>query len=478
MFISGICGEKGMPKTKIICTIGPSSDSAEGIQNLIQNGMNVARLNFSHGTLSEHQEKIRLIRSFSKEMDKPVAILQDLCGPKIRVGEVPSSGIRLVPGQTFSLTGTDVEGSEDRVSVSYTELAGDVKIGDRILLADGLMELVVERIQGKDIACKVVTGGVLTSHKGVNLPDRSLNVRSLTEKDVTDLMFGLEHGVDFVALSFVRTAEEIAHVKELIKDAGHKVPVIAKIEKHEAVSNIDSIMAAADAIMVARGDLGVEIPLETVPGIQKMLVKRAGNIGKPVIIATQMLRSMVESPRPTRAEAADVANAVYEGADAVMLSEETASGSFPDQAVAFMRKIATSAENDFRHEKYLEPLLEKDVSASVAYAACVLADHLDAKAIIATTRSGATARNIARFRPRPKLIALSPDAETVRQLSLVWGCIPCCVRETPDTDEKIENAARAALEAGLVANGDLVVITAGHPEYREGTTNMIQVKRL
>ena len=254
--------------------------------------------------------------------------------------------------------------------------------------------------------------------------------------------------------------------------------MIAKIEKHEAIDNIESIMAAADAIMVARGDLGVEIPPENVPGIQKMLVKRASGIGKPVIIATQMLRSMVDSPRPTRAEAADVANAVYEGADAVMLSEETAVGSFPDQAVAFMARIAASAEKDFQHDKYLSLFPQKDVSASVAYAACVLADHLGAAAIIATTRSGATARNIARFRPRPKIIALSPEPATVNQLSLVWGCIPLRVRETPSADEKVEKAVAAALGAGLVKTGDLVVITAGHPEYLEGTTNMIQVKRV
>lgn len=467
-----------MPRTKIICTIGPSSDAPDGIRNLIKNGMNVARLNFSHGTHPEHGEKIRLIRSISKELDRPVAILQDLCGPKIRIGEVAPPGIRLTPGQIFYLSGTPAKGTEDRVSISYTQLARDVKPGDRILLADGLMELVVQKIHGMDIECRVVTGGVLTSHKGVNLPERSLNVVSLTEKDKDDLAFGLENGVDFVALSFVRTADEIVHVKKLISEKGHRVPVIAKIEKHEAIANIESIIAVADAVMVARGDLGVEIPPETVPGIQKMLVKKAGDAGKPVIIATQMLRSMVESPRPTRAEAADVANAVYEGADAVMLSEETASGSFPQEAATFMAKIAESAEKDFHHEKYLGPLSEKDVSTSVAYAACVLADHLGAKAIIATTRSGATARNIARFRPRPAIIALSPEAKTVNRLSLVWGCIPHCLQETPDTDEKIDTAAKAALEAGLAKSGHLVVITAGHPEYVEGTTNMIQVKRL
>lgn len=467
-----------MPKTKIICTIGPASDTTEGIRKLIKNGMNVARLNLSHGTHEEHGEKIRTIRSISEELDKPVAILLDLCGPKIRVGKVPSPGIQLSSGQTFVLTGRQIEGTADTVAVSYMGLSRDVKPGDRILLADGLMELVVARVNDPDVVCRVVTGGVLTSHKGVNLPTRSLSVVTFTEKDREDLVFGLNEGVDLVALSFVRTAGEIERVKALIREKGRAVPVIAKIEKHEAIANIESIMAVADAVMVARGDLGVEIPPENVPGIQRMLVKQAGIIGKPVIIATQMMRSMVDSPRPTRAEAADVANAVYQGADAVMLSEETAVGSFPDQAVAFMARIAASTEKDFQHEKYLSLFPQKDISASVAYAACVLADHLGAEAIIATTRSGSTARNIARFRPRPKIIALSPEPATVKQLSMVWGCISHRVRETPDADEMVEKAIAAALDAGLVKTGDLVVITAGHPEYKAGTTNMIQVKQV
>jgi pyruvate kinase len=467
-----------MPKTKIICTIGPATDTPEGIRKLIKNGMSVARLNFSHGTHAEHKEKILMIRSISKELDRPVAILLDLCGPKIRVGEIPSPGIHLVSGQTFVLTGRDVESTGDMVTVSYKDLSRDVKPGDRILLADGLMELVVEKDNDLDVVCRVTTGGVLTSHKGVNLPTRSLNVVSFTEKDQADLMFGLDQGADLVALSFVRTAGEIERVKDLIREKGSVAPVIAKIEKHEAIANIESIMAAADAIMVARGDLGVEIPPENVPGIQRKLVKQANAIGKPIIIATQMLRSMVDSPRPTRAEAADVANAVYQGADAVMLSEETAVGSFPDLAVAFMARIAASTEKDFQYEKYLNLFPQKDVSASVAYAACVLADHLDAAAVIATTRSGATARNIARFRPKPNIIALSPEPTTVKQLSMVWGCIPYQVKETPGAEEKVEKAAAAALEAGLVKTGDLVVITAGHPEFKAGTTNMIQVKVL
>ncbi|MBW2370461.1 MAG: pyruvate kinase, partial [Deltaproteobacteria bacterium] len=448
-----------MSLTKIICTIGPACDSEAGLLALIQNGMNVARLNFSHGTHAEHREKIDRIRAISEKIGKPIAILQDLCGPKIRIADVKSPGIQLTPGQTFTLTTACPTDSNDCVTVSYGNLPNDVKPGDRILLADGMMELVVERIKNTDIHCKVVIGGLLTSHKGINLPTRSITAPAITEKDKLDLKFGLACGVDYVALSFVRAAADIHQIKSIIHDEKKDTPVIAKIEKHEALGNIDDIMSAADGIMVARGDLGVEIPPENVPNIQKMLVKKANVLGKPVIIATQMLRSMVDAPRPTRAEAADVANAVFEGADAIMLSEETATGSFPDQAVAFMARIAESAEREFQHDKYLGLIPKKEMSESVAHASCVLADHLDAAAVIATTRSGATARYIARFRPRARIIALSPDLATVRRLSLVWGCIPHWVPGTKNTDEMIENAAGTSLESGMVKPGDLVVIT-------------------
>jgi pyruvate kinase len=340
------------------------------------------------------------------------------------------------------------------------------------------MELLVEWTGTSEIRCRVITGGQLTSHKGINLPDSSVSAAAVTEKDVADLLFGLANGVDYVALSFVRTAEDIEALKGIIRKEKRDVPVIAKIEKHEALSNIDAIMAAADGIMVARGDLGVEIPPENVPNIQKMLVKKANEAGKPVIIATQMLRSMVTAPRPTRAEAADVANAVFEGADAVMLSEETATGEFPSQAVSFMARIARSAEENFPHERYLKMVPKREISASVAHAACVLADHLDASAIIATTRSGATARNISRFRPRPRLIALSTEEQTVRRLALYWGCTPRLVTNAVDMHAMMEEATRAAIATGLVSQGELVVITAGQPDYVEGTTNILKVNRL
>lgn len=469
-----------MPLTKIVCTIGPASKSTEIVRALVQNGMNVARLNFSHGNRDQHQEKIRIIRTVSDESAAggPVAILQDLAGPKIRVGRVPDPGVRLEAGQPFVLTNQDVEGTSERVSIPYPDLFKEVREGDPILLADGLIELMVEKANRSEIRCKVVTGGALSSHKGLNLPTRTVQAPSLTDKDREDLLFGLENDVDYVAVSFVRSAEDIVQVKEIIQKKEKDTPVIAKIEKHEAIEHIDKIMEAADGIMVARGDLGVEIPLEEVPGVQKMLIHRANALGKPVITATQMLRSMVDSPRPTRAEATDVANAVIDGTDAVMLSEETATGSYPVKSIQFMTRIVESAEGLFSHERYLQLAPKKEVSQSVAYAACVLANHLDARAIIAPTQSGQTARHISRFRPRQPIIALSPRKNTVQRLALFWGCLPRLVADPRDTDDMIESAAQSALQTGLVSRGNLVVITAGHPVAVAGSTNMVRVKRL
>jgi pyruvate kinase len=467
-----------MPKTKIVCTIGPSSDSPEILRELMLNGMNVARLNFSHGTHSEHLRKINTIRSVSDELGAHVAILQDLCGPKIRVGKVKEPGVRLEPGQAYILTSRQVLGDKERVSVSYKNLPSDVKPGDRILLADGMMELNVVRTARKDVFCKVVTGGFLTSNKGINLPTGTIKADAVTDKDYSDLVFGLRNRVDFIALSFVRSVKDIVGLKKIIKKEKKNIPVIAKIEKHEALDDIEAIMKESDGIMVARGDLGVEIPLESVPSIQKMLVKKANSMGKPVIIATQMMRSMVNSPRPTRAEANDIANAVLDGADAVMLSEETASGEYPVQAVQFMSRIAEDAEKIFPHEKYLRLMPNKDVSESVSHACCVLADHLDAGAIVATTRSGSTAAHISRFRPKTRIIALSPEKNTVRRLALYWGCLPSLVVELKGSDKNADNSALSALASGYVSKGDLVVITSGYPEYVEGTTNMMRVVRL
>lgn len=466
------------PRTKIVCTIGPASASAAAIRGLVEGGMGVARLNFSHGSHSEHLEKIRMIRGVSTELGKPVAILQDLSGPKIRVGRIPDPGVRLEPGAPFTLTTDDAEGTAERVSVSYAGLSAEVNPGDRILLADGFMELKVLGVTGREIRTEVITGGLLSAHKGVNLPTGTIRVPSLTEKDREDLLFGLQCGVDYVALSFVRRAEDILRVKEIISRENKEVPVIAKIEKHEAISNIDEIIEVSDGVMVARGDLGVEIPLEMVPGVQKMLIRKANLAGKPVITATQMLRSMVDSPRPTRAEATDVANAVLDGTDAVMLSEETAAGRYPVEAVRFMSSIILSAEAHYPHGKYLQMMPYKTIAESVSHASCVLADHLEASAIVTPTQSGKTAGYVSRFRPRTPIIALSPNPAAVKTLALRWGCVPRLVPDPRDTDDMFEKAAEAALESGLVKKGDLVVVTAGHPVWVAGSTNMVRVMRL
>ena len=468
-----------MRKTKIICTIGPSCADEETLSRMIASGMNVARLNFSHGTHESHGEMIRMIRNASKRTNTPVAILQDLQGPRIRVGKIePPEGIDLNNGEQLVLTTDDIVGRDGRVSVSYPHLPQEVKKGDYILLADGLIELRVVETTETEIACNIVTGSRLTSHKGINLPSGTIRAPSLTSKDREDLLFGLSQGVDYVALSFVRNAHDIGSVKAIITGENRSTPVIAKIEKHEALSYIDEIIEISDGIMVARGDLGVEIPLENVPGTQKMLVAKGNRAGKPVIIATQMLRSMVNSPRPTRAEATDVANAVLDGTDAVMLSEETAMGNYPDLATDYMARIANKAQENYPYEKSFLEILETRISESVAHAACILSNHIRASVIIATTKSGYTAIQVSRFRPRSPIVALSPDESTVRRLALFWGCIPAHVEYTGDTDEMFERATRFVLDAGYAKKGDLVVLTAGHPLWQTGSTNMVTVRRL
>ncbi|MGE4517969.1 MAG: pyruvate kinase [Desulfobacteraceae bacterium] len=466
-----------MNKTKIVCTIGPASSTPEIIKELIKSGMNVARLNFSHGSHEDHKKTFDLIRQISDELDIPVAVLQDLSGPKIRTGKVEGNGIELIPGKELVLTTDEVIGSGKKVSVSYKKLPQDVKINELILLADGLMEIRVKEIKGNDITCIVESGGLLTSNKGINLPGTSLNIPALTQKDRTDLEFGLSIGVDFVALSFVRSAGDIEEIKEIIGSFGRTTPVIAKIEKHEAIEHFDEILDKADGIMVARGDLGVEVPLENVPIYQKMLVNKSVKAGKPVIIATQMLSSMVSSPRPTRAEATDIANAVLDGTDALMLSEETASGNHPVEAVKYMRKIADNAEKEYPYPKFkFQP--DSEASRAVPYAACVLSSFTNASAIVAPTRSGYTAAQISRFRPESRIIALSPLKESIRKLCLYWGCIPKIFGDPKDTDEMLDQGAKAALESRLVKKGETIIITAGHPVWVSGTTNMLKVKEL
>jgi pyruvate kinase len=467
-----------MIKTKIICTIGPASRSPEMLAKLVEAGMNVARLNFSHGTLEQHAQTIRDIRAVAAKLNRHVAVLQDLSGPKIRTGPLAAGTVTLRNGQPFTLTSRDVPGDEHEVGLTYPDLPANVRAGDILLLADGLLELEVESTSERDIRCRVIAGGPLGSNKGINLPNRSINAPILTEKDKRDLEFGLAHGVDFIALSFVRTAHDVVTVKKVITEGGWDVPLIAKIEKFEALANIDEIIRVADGIMVARGDLGVEIPLETVPRAQKMLIAKTNAAAKPVITATQMLRSMVEHPRPTRAEVTDVANAILDGTDAIMLSEETAVGAFPAQAVRVMAKVAADIEPLFDHEGWnakLKDAVRLSFEAAVAHAAVEMATDIGAAAILTCTTGGSTTRLVARYRPRQPLLAMTPHPKTAMRLALTFGAVPVLMPETDSAEDLERRAIGAALQNGYVKPGQSVVITAGLPFNRAGTTNIIKV---
>ena len=470
-----------MLKTKIVCTIGPASQSSLILEQLIQAGMNVARLNFSHGTQSSHREVMDKLRRLAKRMNRPIAILQDLAGPKIRIGQIKEGFVTLESGALFTLTSRQVPGDSHQVSLSYPALPQDVQPGDSLLLSDGALELRVVETTSHDIKCRVVVGGTLSSFKGINLPGRSIRVPVLTDKDKNDLAFGIEQEVDYIALSFVRNADDVLHVKRFMERFSRSIPIIAKIEKHEAVANIDEIMSVVDGIMVARGDLGVETPLEKVPLVQKMLIEKANRAGKPVITATQMLRSMVDNPRPTRAEVTDVANAVFDGTDAIMLSEETATGNYPVEAVVMMFKIAQDAESGIPYECLTERFGtedEKTIPESVGYAACKLAETIHAASIISFTQTGSTAQIVAKYRPRPPIIAPTPEEKTFRRLSLVWGVVPILSEESQNTDEMIKKTFQAVVKSGLVERGQKVVITAGIPVGVPGTTNMIKAEIL
>jgi pyruvate kinase len=468
-----------MNKTKIICTIGPASRDPRILEKLMESGMNVCRLNFSHGTHEEHAELIRDIRKVSKKLGLPVAILQDLAGPKIRTSKLQDKEfVTLKKGAEFTLTNRDVPGSDQEVGLTYADLPQNVRSGDAILLADGAMEVKVISTSETDVKCTVVTGGPLGSNKGINLPSRSINAPILSDKDKADLQFGLEQGVDFIALSFVRTAHDVKTVKRRIAKAKQDTPLIAKIEKFEALDNIDEIIAESDGIMVARGDLGVEIPLESVPRVQKMLINKTNEAAKPVITATQMLRSMVESPRPTRAEVTDVANAIYDGTDAIMLSEETAMGAYPVEAVQVMTSVAADTEANFDYDgwKYRFPEDRKlSFKRAVAHSAVAMAKDIDAAAIITCTKSGGTTKLVARYRPRQALLTMTPVWQTALRMALTFGAIPVVI-DMSDSAEGLEKLAISeALQGGFVKPGQPVVITAGLPFNVEGTTNLIKV---
>ncbi len=465
-------------RTKIVCTLGPATSDEGGIERLLAAGMDVVRLNFSHGHREEHRATIRRVREVAARLGREVGILQDLGGPKIRLGRLAVEERILEPGERLRLvTGEEADGAD--LPVNYEHLVEDVAPGDAILLADGLVELEVLERSGDALECVVVVGGPVSSRKGVNLPGSTLRVPAFTGKDRLDLAVGLEEGVDFVALSFVRHERDLEPVHEILAAASHRPMVIAKIEKPQAVARLDQILAAVDGVMVARGDLGVEMPVEEVPLIQKRVIREARRAARPVITATQMLRSMVSSPRPTRAEATDVANAVLDGTDAVMLSEESAVGSYPVEAVAMLDRIARRVEREYdTRDLLLEPpseLLRDPEATAISRSACLVARDLGARMIVATTVSGSTARLLARLRPPVPVVALSPELTVRRQLTLSWGVWPA---ETPtfvDTDTLFDRVRGACRERGLAEPGDRVVITAGLPLATRGTTNLIRV---
>ena len=465
-------------KTKIVCTIGPASESPQILEALIKAGMNVARLNFSYGTQEEHLRKIKIIRQISNQLNQSVTILQDLAGPKIRVGKVKEGGVELRRGEKFILTNRKIVGDKKEASVTYPSLPNEVKPGDRILLADGTIELWVLKSDGQDIQCDVVVGGLLTSHKGINVPTGSILAPAFTEKDHEDLLFGIRNGVDLIGLSYVKEAGDIEAVKKVLKKESVDIPVIAKIERKEALENIDGILSISDGIMVARGDLGVETPLERVPNVQKMLIRKANALGKPVITATQMLRSMVDHTQPTRAEVTDVVNAIYDGTDAIMLSEETASGRFPVETVQMMVKIAQAAEEEFPFDKFLrrETDGEMDLPRAISHVASLVAEEVKAVVIITPTESGSTAQWVSRLRPRQPILALSRNLSTIRKLNLCWGVYPVLVPEWKDTDDMLERSKRMPKELGMASTGDKIVIIAGVPISIPGTTNLIKVE--
>jgi pyruvate kinase len=475
--------KKTFSKTKIICTIGPASHSVDRMVELINAGMDVARLNFSHGTYDDHLTAIRNAREASKQTGEHIAILQDLCGPKIRTGKLKNKQVELKEGEKIAFTIDDIVGDEKRVATTYRELPQDVKEGDAILLDDGNLAVRVVSKTKTDVECVVVTGGILKENKGMNLPGVKLSTPSLTDKDIEDLKFGLMHDIDYVALSFVRSADDLRHLRSVIQQqTSIKIPIIAKIEMKEAIDSIDAIIGECDAVMVARGDLGVEMMPEDVPILQKMIVRKCNEAGVPVIIATQMLESMIENPRPTRAEASDVANAVLDGADAVMLSAETSVGKYPVETVHTMDNIIKRSEmrkHDHLSIKQVPAEIRENVFDAVARAACVLARQVHATAIVPITHSGATAIRISKYRPEARIITVTGQERILRQLNLVWGVHGI---ESHDFIHNQDTAFRKIIERlkleGYVEKGDFVVFTAGLPLLAKGTTDTINVEQV
>lgn len=466
-------------KTKIVCTLGPATEDDAILRAMIQAGMNVARLNFSHGTYEGHAQNIRRIRALSAELHTPVGIMLDTKGPEIRLKTFRDHRVTLQKGQLFTLCTGDVKGDAEHVSITYADLPADVQPGTTILIDDGLVGLTVEAVSKTEIQCRVNNGGVISDRKGINVPDANLSMPFISRKDREDILFGIQENVDFIAASFTRTEEDILAIRKLLTDNGGKgISIIAKIENMQGVQNIDSILAVSDGVMVARGDLGVEIPLEQIPIIQKMIIRKAYSRGKQIITATQMLDSMIKNPRPTRAEATDVANAIYDGTGAIMLSGETAAGLYPVEAVRTMARIAQVAEASIDYVQRFRdsvPRPSANITNAISHACCTSAQDLNATAIVTVTKTGFTAKMLSRFRPGCPIIACAPVERVVRQLCLSWGITPLLIEEVTDTDELFERAVDAGIDAGLLHKDDLIVMTAGVPLGISGTTNLMRV---
>ena len=465
-------------KTKIVCTMGPNLFEKHLIAPLMKAGMNVARFNFSHGTYETHQHYYDEVCRIRDELGLPVATMLDTKGPEIRVRSFKNGRVTLQNGQLFTLTTDEVEGDEERVSITYKELPQDIAVGSSILIDDGLIGMQVERIDGADIVCRVLNGGVVSNNKGVNIPNAHLSMPFISEKDHQDILFAIKNGYDFIAASFTRCADDIMQIRHILQENNcHTINIIAKIENMEGVENIDEILRVVDGVMVARGDLGVEVPLEDVPSLQKKLIQRGIAAGKPVITATQMLDSMIKNPRPTRAEATDVANAIYDGTSAIMLSGESAVGAYPVEAVETMVRIALRAEADMDYIRRFsrETSASTDVTNAISHATVTSAHDLNASAIITVTKSGSTARILSRYRPACVIVGCTTEKHVWRQLALSWGTVPLMIAEESNTDDLFEHAVDAAVQNGLVHDGELVVLTAGVPLGISGTTNLMKV---
>ncbi|NLJ58038.1 MAG: pyruvate kinase [Tissierellia bacterium] len=468
-----------MRKTKIVCTIGPSSEEEKVLKELIISGLNVARLNFSHGTQEEHKEKIHVIKKVREELCTSTAIMLDTKGPEIRLRDFEKGSAQLVKDQKFTLTTRDIIGNENMASVTYEGLAKDLKVGDTILIDDGLISLEVIEIKDRDLKCMVKNGGIIKNKKGVNVPNVKINLPALTDKDIRDIKFGIEEGIDYIAASFIRKADDVIKIRRILEEgnAGN-IMIISKIENRQGVENIDEIIEVSDGIMIARGDLGVEIPAEEVPLVQKSLIKKCNQAGKPVITATQMLDSMIRNPRPTRAEVSDVATAIFEGSDAIMLSGETAMGSYPVEAVKTMARIALMIEKSLNYEEILNEKnigLNPTITDSISYATCKSCLDLKASAIISATSSGYTAAAVSKFRPIAPIIAATQSEEVMRKLALYWGVYPIKIGKLHSTDDIVAESVEKALELDYLQKGDLTIITAGIPVGVSGATNMLKV---